>query len=68
MVLRDEIGIQIDPDKMEELCSAIGELLASGGKYAARIEEIRDKYIANFGNSAQIGGQYIIDKLTDKGN
>ena len=68
MVLRDEIGIQIDPDKMEELCPAIGELLASGGKYAARIEEIRDKYIANFGKSAQIGGQYIIDKLTDKGN
>ena len=68
MVLRDEIGIQVEPDRMEELCPAIEELLASGEKYAVRIEEIRDKCIANFGKSAQIGGQYIIDKLTDKGN
>ena len=67
MVLRDEIGIQVDPDNMDGLRPAIEELLASGEKYAARIDEIRNTYIANFGKSAQTGGQYIIDKLTDKG-
>lgn len=63
MTLRDEIGVQIDPEHMEALRPAIEELLKSSGKYAARITQIRDTYIANFGRSAEVGGKYIIDKL-----
>jgi YidC/Oxa1 family membrane protein insertase len=66
MTLRSEIGIQIDPSQMDELVSSIEKLLASGDKYAVRIAEIRQKYIANFGSSAQVGGQYIIDQLTKR--
>lgn len=63
ITLRGEIGIQLDPGQTDRLCSAIEELLGSGEKYAARITEIRRKYIANFGSSAGAGGQYIIDRL-----
>jgi YidC/Oxa1 family membrane protein insertase len=71
IVLRNEIGLQIDPSRMDKLIPAIEELLGSSEKYAAKIKEIRETYIANFGKSAEVGGQYIIDKLTnkeDKGN
>ncbi len=66
MVLRSEIGIQIDPLRLSELNPAIEELLGSSEKYAFKIAEIREKYIANFGRSAEVGGQYIINKLISK--
>jgi YidC/Oxa1 family membrane protein insertase len=68
MVLRSEIGIQIDPGRLSELCPAVEELLGSSEKYAAKIAQIRQTYIANFGKSAEVGGQYIIDQLNSKGN
>ena len=64
MALRKEIGVEVDPDGLDRLCPAVEELLGSSEKYAAKIAEIREKYIANFGRSAEVGGQYIIDKIT----
>jgi YidC/Oxa1 family membrane protein insertase len=61
MTLRSEIGIQIEPNRMAELVPAIEELISSSEKYAAKITELRQTYIANFGKSAQVGGQYILD-------
>ncbi len=64
ITLRGEIGIQIDPGQLNRLPVAVEELLASSEKYAAKITQTRDTYIANFGASAEAGGKYIIDKLT----
>jgi len=66
IILRNEIGIQIDPQELGGLCPAVEELLASSEKYASKIAEIRQTYIANFGSSSKVGGQYIIDKLNSK--
>ena len=66
MTLRDEIGLQVDPNHLDGLCPAVEELLGSSEKYAEKILKIRQTYIANFGQSGQTGGQYIIDKLTKK--
>jgi YidC/Oxa1 family membrane protein insertase len=66
ITLRDKIGIQIDLNRLNELRPAIEELIRDGDKYASKITEIRNTYIANFGRSAEIGGQYIINKITRK--
>lgn len=66
ITLRGEIGLQIEPDKLGGLRNAVEELLASSEKYAAKIAQIRQTYIGNFGSSAKVGGQYIIDKLNRK--
>jgi YidC/Oxa1 family membrane protein insertase len=68
ITLRSEIGIQIGLAQMDKLLPAVEELLASGEKDAAKITEIKKKYIANFGRSAEVGGRYIIDRLTKKDN
>lgn len=62
-VLRSEVGIRVDPEKLDELNEQIQNLLTSQDKYAKHIEEIREKYIANFGTSGQVGGQYILSQL-----
>ncbi len=66
MTLRDQIGIQLNPQQLDGLCTAIEELFESGEKYSSKIEQIRHAYIANFGKSAMFGGQYIIDKIYSK--
>ena len=62
-VLRSEVGIRVDPEKLDGLNDQIQNLLISQDKYAKHIEEIREKYIANFGTSGQVGGQYILSQL-----
>lgn len=62
-VLRSEVGIRVDPEKLDGLNEQIQNLLTSQDKYAKHIEEIREKYIANFGTSGQVGGQYILSQL-----
>lgn len=62
-VLRSEVGIRVDPEKLDGLNEQIQNLLISQDKYAKHIEEIREKYIANFGTSGQVGGQYILSQL-----
>jgi len=61
--LRSEVGVRVDPKKLDGLNEQIVELLDSKEKYAARIEEIREKYIANFGRSGEVGGKYILSQL-----
>lgn len=61
--LRDKIGMQLEPDNMDALCETVETLLASGEEYQKRIAAIRSEYIAHFGQSAAIGGQYIIDRI-----
>ena len=68
MILRKEIGIEIEPVNIQKLRPAVEELLESGEKYRAKIEVIKNTYIANFGRSAEVGGQYIIEKLSGKEN
>ena len=62
-VLRSKVGIRVDPEKLDGLNEQIQNLLTSQDKYAKHIEEIREKYIANFGTSGQVGGQYILSQL-----
>ena len=61
--LRNQVGIRVDPDGMEGIAGKIDELLKNGGAYAQQILAIREKYIANFGRSGEVGGRYILNAL-----
>ena len=60
--LRDQVGIRVKPGETEGLAEKIRALLEDES-YSERIAKIRDKYIANFGRSGEVGGQYLIDEV-----
>ena len=61
--LRSQVGIRIDPADMTDLDEKLRTLLESGPEYQQRIQSLREKYIANFGESGPIGGRYILRQL-----
>jgi len=65
ITLRDKIGIQVEPEHLENVAEEINKLLKSADEYRENITTIVDKYIANFGRSGEIGGRYIIDRLKE---
>ena len=60
--LRDEVGIRVRPDELADLADRI-RMLLQDKSYADRLAAIRTKYIANFGHSGEVGGQYLIDEV-----
>ena len=62
MTLRDQVGIRVKPEEADSLAGRIRELLRDES-YGPRIAEIREKTIANFGHSGEIGGRYVIDMV-----
>lgn len=66
VILRDQIGIRISPDSLCGTHEKLVELLEHVDEYKERNYQLRDKYIANFGHSGEVGGQYIIDSLREK--
>ena len=60
--LRDQVGIRVKPEEIPGLAEKIHGLLGDES-FGGRIAEIRDKYIANFGRSGEVGGQYLIDEV-----
>ena len=60
--LRDQVGIRVKPEEIIGLSEKIRTLL-SDRSYGSRIAGIRDQYIANFGRSGEVGGQYLIDEV-----
>ena len=53
------LGGESDPALVAEKIRA----LLGDESYSERIAKIRDKYIANFGRSGEVGGQYLIDEV-----
>lgn len=65
-ILRDELGMQVDPENMDNLYEGVQKLLDSKEEYAEKISSIVSEQFSNFGHSGEIGGQYIIDLLRGK--
>jgi YidC/Oxa1 family membrane protein insertase len=62
--LRDEIGKSLDVDKLGELNTVVSELIASD--YSERIQRVFEESVYNIGDSARVGGGYIIDRFAVK--
>ena len=63
--LRDEVGVRVKPEEIAGLAEKIRELLKDES-YGGKIREIRERTIANFGHSGEIGGQYLIDAVKEQ--
>jgi YidC/Oxa1 family membrane protein insertase len=61
--LRSQVGIQVDPTKLEDFEQQLRTLLANKESYAEKILQLRQTYIANFGESGKVGGRYILQQL-----
>ncbi len=64
--LRDQVGIRVSPDSLEGVSDKINGLIKNGSEYSEKILSIREKYIANFGNSGSVGGRYILKQLKER--
>ena len=62
MTLRDQVGIRVRPEALEGLADRIRSLLEDES-YGDRIRGIREKTIANFGRSGEVGGAYILEQI-----
>ena len=62
ITLRDEVGIRVKPEELGGLAEKIRGLQGDEG-FRGRITAIREKYIANFGRSGEVGGKYILDVI-----
>ena len=62
MTLRDQVGIRVKPEETEGLADKIRTLLEDES-YSDRIRGIREKTIANFGKSGEVGGRYILEQV-----
>jgi YidC/Oxa1 family membrane protein insertase len=68
--LRDKVGISLESDReaLMNVGDAVDELLNNNRFKTASMEELRDKYIYNFGRSGKTGAKYIIDRLVEISN
>ncbi len=61
--LRDEVGISLDADKLSQLNSSVDTLLHADRFSVESMQQLREKYIYNIGNSGKVGAKYIIDRI-----
>ena len=62
--LRDQVGVRVSPGSFSGLSEKIRALLQDES-YSDRIRAIREKTIANFGRSGEVGGEYILNAVKD---
>ena len=62
--LRSQVGVRVSPGSFSGLSEKIRALLQDES-YSDRIRAIREKTIANFGRSGEVGGEYILSAVKD---
>ena len=62
--LRDQVGVRVSPGSFSGLSEKIRALLQDES-YSDRIRAIREKTVANFGRSGEVGGEYILNAVKD---
>lgn len=64
--LRDKIGLNLDPDRMDEVLRTVGVLFDHKEEYEKQIRDIYGRFVYNHGCAAEAGAKYIIDSLKAK--
>ncbi len=64
--LRNEIGVSIDIERLNELSGVIQDMLLRQSDYQKKISDIVQRYVFNFGHSGEVGAKYIIKSIVDK--
>jgi len=59
LAIRNEIGVVVSHKKLGEIPKIIENLKTDRMNYIKQIDELRDQNVFAFGNSSEIGAQYI---------
>jgi len=65
ITFRDEVGISIDVEGINNLYEAVDKLLSEKDDYRRQIERIVEEYLYHPGRNGEAGGRYIIMKLNN---
>ncbi len=61
--LRTEFGKVIAPEELENITKVVAELIAQEKRYQKKIQNLRKKWVFNFGNSSSVGAEYVMKIL-----
>lgn len=64
--LRDKVGISLALSSLGEVNASVDKLLNTEQFAKQAMEELRNYYIYNIGNSGKVGAKYIIERLMEK--
>lgn len=65
LVLRDKVGISLNPDSLEQVEEAVRSLFCDNRFSRESLAALRDAYIYNVGHSGEVGAKYIIGRLVE---
>lgn len=63
---RNIIGKVIKLENIKETKKIVDEVINSKKEYKKNINEMVNEYVYNLGNSAEVGGKYIIQTIQNK--
>jgi len=64
--IRNEIGISLDMDKLETAKAVVDELIINSKDYEKIIDDLVSDLMYNIGNTAEVGGEYLIKQIKDR--
>ncbi len=65
IIIRDRIGISVEPDHLDDLGDIVSRLLYEETYSKDSMRELRDQYLYNVSGSGQVGADYIIRRLIE---
>ncbi|QOY61378.1 YidC/Oxa1 family membrane protein insertase [Thermophilibacter immobilis] len=63
ITLRDEVGVSLDPKRLDQLPQMVEDMLKDPRKWNERIMRARSKTVFNPGRGAEIAGHYLLDSI-----
>jgi YidC/Oxa1 family membrane protein insertase len=64
--MRDKLGLVVAPAELGGIVSIVNRLISERESYRKRIVGIRAENVFNFGQSNEVGAQYIVELLAKK--
>ena len=63
--LRDEVGVSFDPADLSKLPETVADMLKRPDAWRERIEECARRTVFNLGSSAEVGAEWILNRLLE---
>ena len=66
IVLRDKIGVALDPADAARIDEAVADMLAQRDTWEEHIADIREGFICNLGHGGEAAGKYLLNAVLEK--
>lgn len=64
--LRDEVGVSLDKDQLDQTAKTVAELLASPEQYERKITDVLNRHLYSIGTGGKVGATYILRRIKEK--